>query len=150
MKLLPHCNIKLETFMRLAMEIWGRHPSTVRAWTAEDRRFRESFGCAAVVVLSVWIILAIPSQVPYSEEPKHLFWTLRFMKVHPKENVMCTIIKVKDPKTFRGRENFFISPIVDLEADIVSNPFFRFVFMYVYLICFPFLRLHPTIGCRVI
>ena len=73
MTLLPHCNIKLETFTRLAMEIWGRHPSTVRAWTVEDRRFRELFGCAAVVVLSVWIILAIPSQVPYGEELKHLF-----------------------------------------------------------------------------
>ena len=46
------------------------------------------------------------------------------MKVHPKENVMYTIIKVKDPKTFRGKVEDFISTITDIEADIVSNPFF--------------------------
>ena len=47
-----------------------------------------------------------------------------FMKIHPKENVMYTRIKVKDPKTFRGKVEDFISAITDLEADIVSNPFF--------------------------
>ena len=46
------------------------------------------------------------------------------MKVYPKENMMCPLIKVKDPKTFRGRMKDFISAITDLEADIMSNPFF--------------------------
>ena len=64
------------------------------------------------------------SQIPYGGEPKRLFWTLLFMKVYPKENVMCTLIKVKDPETFRSRVKNFISAITDLEADIVSNPFF--------------------------
>ena len=64
------------------------------------------------------------SQVQYGGEPKHLLWAPLFMKVHPKENMMCTLIKVKDPKTFRGRVKDFISAIADLEADIVSNPFF--------------------------
>ena len=40
------------------------------------------------------------------------------------KNVMYTLIKVKDQKTFRGRVIYFISAIADLEADIVSNPFF--------------------------
>ena len=124
MKSLSHCNIKLEIFMRHAREIWGRDPSRVRAWAVEDRRFREFFGCVAVVLLSLWMRLAITSQVPYAGKPKHLLWTLLFMKVYSKENVIYALIKVKDPKTFRGRVKDFISAIADLEADIVSNPFF--------------------------
>ena len=124
MQSLSHCNINLEICMILAREIWGRDPSRVRAWAVEDMRCREFFGCAVVVGLSLWGVLAITSQVPYGGEPKHLLWTLLFMKVYPKENVMCTLIKVKDPKTFRGRVKDFISAIADLEADIVSNPFF--------------------------
>ena len=38
--------------------------------------------------------------------------------------MMYTIIKVKDPKTFRDRVEDIISAIADLEADIVSNSFF--------------------------
>ena len=64
------------------------------------------------------------SQVPYGEEPKHLLWTLHFMKMYPKENVMCIIIKVKKPKIFQGRVKHFLSVIADLEVDIVSNPLF--------------------------
>ena len=85
MKTLSHCNIKLEIFMRLAREIWGQDYSTVKAWAVEDRRFREFFGCAAVVVLSLWRTVAITSQVPYGGEPKHLLWNLLFMKVYPKK-----------------------------------------------------------------
>ena len=84
MKSLFHCNIKLEIFMRHASEIWDRNPARVGAWAVEDRRFREFFGCAAVVVLSLWKRLEIASQVPYGGEPKHLLWTLLFMKVYPK------------------------------------------------------------------
>ena len=86
MKYLSHCNIKLEIFMRLAREIWGRDSSKVRAWAVEDRRFRDFFGCSAVVVRvrSLWRRLAMTSQVPYGGEPKHLLWTLLLMKVVPK------------------------------------------------------------------
>ena len=56
-------------------------------------------------------------------------------KVYPKENMMYPIIKVKDPKTFRGRVKYFISAIADLEVDIVSNPFF-FVSYYINLLNF--------------
>ena len=40
--------------MELAREIWGRDPSIVSAQSVAGRRFREIFGCSAVVVLSVW------------------------------------------------------------------------------------------------
>ena len=71
--------------MRLAKEIGGRDPSIVRAWTVEERRFREFFRCSAVVVRSLWRRLTMTSQVPYGGESKHLLWTIRFMKVYPKK-----------------------------------------------------------------
>ena len=72
MKSLSHCNIKLEIFMKIAREIWGRDTSEVRVWVVEDRRFQDFFGCSAVVVRSLWRRLAMTSQVPYGGEPKHL------------------------------------------------------------------------------
>ena len=42
---------------------------------------------------------------------------------------MCTLIKVKDPKTSRGRVKDFISAIADLESDVVSNLFPLIVFL---------------------
>ena len=54
------------------------------------------------------------------------------MKVYPKEGVMCKLINVKDPKTFRGRVKDFIEAISDLESDVVSYYFlFYFVFIYI-------------------
>ena len=52
------------------------------------------------------------------------------MKVYPKENVMCIIIKVKKPKIFQGRVKHFLSVIADLEVDIVSNPLFFVSYLY--------------------
>ena len=67
--------------------------------------------------------------------------------MYPKENVMCTLIKVKDPKTFRGRVKDFILAIADLEADIVSNSFvFLSYYIYIYLIVLFFLRFYSKIG----
>ena len=137
---LPHCNLRSTSLMRRAREIWGRDSSTEGAKMVEDRRFREFFGCSAMVAMSVWRRLSRTSQIPFGGEPKHLLWALLFMKVYPKEGVMCKLINVKDPKTFRGRVKGFIEAIADLESDVVSYSFyFCFVFLYIYLYFFFFL-----------
>ena len=59
------------------------------------------------------------------------------MKVYQKEGIMCKIIDIMDPNTFRGRVKYFIETIVDLEWDVVSYSFdFCFVFLYIYLYFF--------------
>ena len=140
--------IKLNRLMRVAMDIWERDPSIVRSKMIEDRRFREFFGCSAVVVLSVWRILQLSLQTPYDGKPNHFLWVLFFMKVYPKEGVMCTIIKVKDPKTFRGRVKYFISAIADLESDVVSNlfPLIVFVSRVYFLNLLVYFRISSIIG----
>ena len=106
----------------------------------EDGRFREFFECSAMVVMSMWRRLSRTSQIPFGGEPKHMLWALLFMKVYPKEGVMCKLINVEDPKTFRGRVKDFIEAISDLESDIVSYFFnFCFVFLCIYLYFFFFL-----------
>ena len=96
----------------------------------ENRRFREFFGISVVVAKSVWRRLSSISQIPFGGEPKHMLWALLFMKVYPKEGVMCKLINVKDPKTFRGRVKDFIEAIADLESDVVSH-YFLFYFVFI-------------------
>ena len=137
---LPHCKLRSTSLLRYAREIWGRDSSKERSQRVEDRRFWEFFGISVVVAKSVWRRLSSISQIPFGGEPKHMLWALLFMKVYPKEGVMCKLINVKDPKTFRGRVKDFIEAIADLESDVVSYSFyFCFVFLYIYLYFFFFL-----------
>ena len=137
---LPHCKLRSTSLLRYAREIWGRDSSKKGSLMVEDRRFREFFGISVVVAKSVWRRLSYTSQIPFSGELKHMSWALLFMKVYPKEMVMCKLINVKDPKTFRGRVKDFIEAISDLESDIISYSFnFCFVFLYIYLYFFFFL-----------
>ena len=94
--------------MRFVREIWERDPLVVRYQMTKDKRFQEFFGCSAVVSLLVWRRLKLILQVPYGGKPNYLLWALLFMKVYPKEGMMCTLIHVKDPKSFRGKVRYFI------------------------------------------
>ena len=60
----------------------------------------------------MWRRLQLGLQVPYGGTRNHLLLALLFIKV-----------KIKDPKTFRGRVNYFISAISNLELDVVSDLF---------------------------
>ena len=131
---LPDCNLRSTSPMRCVREILGRNSSTEGAQMVEDRRFREFFGCSAIVVILVWRRLSRTLQIPFGGEPKHLFWALLFMKVYPKEGILCKLINIKDPKKFRDRVKDFIEAIADLESDVVSYSFnFCFLFLYIYL-----------------
>ena len=113
----------------------------------EDMRFREFFGCSAVVAISVRRRLSHTSQIPFGGKSKPLLWALLFMKVHPKEGIMCKLIDIKDRKAFRGRVKAFIKAIADLESDVVSYSFnFCFVFLYIYLNFYFSLRFCSKIG----
>ena len=127
---LPRYKLRSTSLMRCAREIWGRDSSTERAQTVEERRFRELFGVSAMVAISVWRRLSRTSQIPFGGEPKHLLWALLFMKVYPKEMVMCKLINVKNPKTCRGRVKDYIEAMADLESDVVSH-YFLFYFVFI-------------------
>ena len=110
----------MEKVLHFAREIWRRDPAKVRSKLSEDRRFREFFGCSAVVAISVWRRLEMGSQVPDGCTLKHLLWSLVFMKVYPKQQVMCTLVNVFDPKTFKSRVWGMIEAVSNLETEVVS------------------------------
>jgi hypothetical protein len=48
----------------------------------EDRRFREHFGAPFTIVQMVWDMLVEGGLLPKNGEPKHLLWTLYFLKCY--------------------------------------------------------------------
>ncbi len=71
----------------------------------EDRRFRKLFGTSVGIVLQVWHMMDDGGLLPEKTKPKHLLWTLYFMKVYPQEAPACSAVGgsggAVDPKTLR-------------------------------------------------
>jgi hypothetical protein len=91
----------------------------------EDRRFRELFGASIGVVLHVWHAMEEGGLLPNKSKPKHLLWTLYFLKVYPREAPGCSAVGGGggdiNPKTLRKWVWLFIERIAELADDVVSN-----------------------------
>ena len=83
------------------------------------RRFRGVFGVSPDVCASVWTILG--TAMPYGATPKHLLWSLFFLKCYATEHVNATVAGT-DEKTFRKWAWTFVGLISNLR--IVSSLFF--------------------------
>jgi hypothetical protein len=46
----------------------------------EDRRFRELFKACIEIVLNVWYMMEEDGLLPDKSNPKHLLWTLHFLR----------------------------------------------------------------------
>lgn len=73
-------------FYRLGKEMQNRSGSSIGAEAVENRRFREFFGCGAVVALLAWNLLVQHDLLPEGGMIMHLLWSLHFMKVYPKQD----------------------------------------------------------------
>ena len=49
----------------------------------EDRRFRSFFGVRFEIIHMAWDMLGEGGICPEKSKPKHLLWTLYFLKVYP-------------------------------------------------------------------
>jgi hypothetical protein len=97
--------------------------SRMAAW--EDRRFHEHFGVPfAIMRIMVWDMLVEGGLLPKKGEPNHLFWTLYFLKCHPKEGPGCAFVRGSrgaiDPKTMRKWVWLFLECICELADEVVS------------------------------
>jgi hypothetical protein len=72
-------------FEALARNIQNRASRHVGTATTEARHFHEFFGTSLLVVKKTWELLERDSLLPEGGRPKHLLWTLHFMKVYPKQ-----------------------------------------------------------------
>ena len=99
-----------------------------------DRDYRSRFGCSPVVCAMIWV------QCRFMEtniKPKHLLWSLMFLKVYGTEKVMANSAGLSDRKIFRETIWPIIEKISSLQKNVVSyflgNSSFICIFMYIYV-----------------
>ncbi len=79
-------------FRRDARDIQNRTSRAVGTAAMEDRRFRELFGASFGIIFHVWSAMEEGGLLPKKSRPKHLLWTLYFMKVYPREAAWCSAV----------------------------------------------------------
>jgi hypothetical protein len=83
----------------------------------------------------VWDMLGQKGLRPEKSKPKHLLWTLYFLKVYPKQSPGCSTVGASggavDPKTMRKWVWQFIACIAELADDVVSF-FMMFIINQIY------------------
>jgi hypothetical protein len=111
-------------FLRDARDIQNRTSRSVGTAAMEDRRFRGLFGARIEIVLKVWSMLLEDGLRPEKSKPKHLIWTLYFLKVYPREAPGCSRVGGSkgaiDPKTLRKWVWLLIERIAELADEVVS------------------------------
>jgi hypothetical protein len=110
-----------------AWDIQNRMSRNAGTAAMEHRRFRELFGASIDIVLQVWHMMDDGGFLPEKTKPKHLLWTLYFMKVYPQEAPTCSTVGGSggafDPKTPRKWVWLIMERIAKLVNDVVSNIF---------------------------
>ena len=121
----PHHTHLRDIFFHAARDIQNRTSRIVGTAEMEDRRFRELFGARMEIVLHLWKMMEEDNLLPEKSKPKHLLWTLYFMKVYPREGPGCSAVGgsggAVDPKTLRKWVWLFIERIGELADDTVSG-----------------------------
>ena len=111
-------------FLRDARDIQNRTSRCVGTAAMEDRRLRSLFGARIKIVLKIWSMLLEDGLRPKKSKPKHLLWTLYFLKVYPREAPGCSAVGGSkgaiDPKTLRKWVWLFIEHIAELADEVVS------------------------------
>ena len=111
-------------FFRAARDIQNRTSRIVGTAQMEDRRFRELFGARMEIVVHLWEMMEKGNLLPKKSKPKHLLWTLYFLKVYPREGPGCSAVGgsggAVDPKTLRKWVWLFVERIGELADDVVS------------------------------
>jgi hypothetical protein len=111
-------------FLCDARDIHNQTSRSVGTAAMEDHRFRSLFGARFEIVLKVWLMLWEDGLRPKKSKPKHLLWTLYFLKVYPSEAPGCSAVGGSkgaiDPKTLRKWVWLFIERIAKLADEAVS------------------------------
>ena len=91
------------TFINLALPMLGRarHSHSLDF----SRAFRSYFGMSPLLCVHVWDEL--DSSLPKGASPRHLLWSLAFLKIYATEDVMVSIAKTTR-KTFRKWVKVFV------------------------------------------
>ena len=86
---------------------------------SERRMFRATLGVSFTTASTLWNMLDPKSKISNRAEPKHLLWTLVFLKVNKTEPIHLQITGCKSRDTFRQWVNRFATAIADLETNVI-------------------------------
>jgi hypothetical protein len=86
----------------------------------EDRCFREHFGCGAQTALALWALIVSSAMLPEGGSLHHTLWTLLFMKVRAKSEVMSRSCGGADKTAIRKWVWLFVPAIASLESLVAS------------------------------
>ena len=81
-----------DVFFRVAWDIQNRTSRIVGSAEMEDRRSRKLFGACMEIVVHLWEMMEEDNLLPKKSKPKHLLWTLYFLKVYPREGPGCSAV----------------------------------------------------------
>jgi hypothetical protein len=111
-------------FLHDTQDIQNRTSRSIRTAAMEDRRFCSLFGVRMEIVIMVWDMLGEGSLRPEKSQPKHLLWTLYFLKVYPREGPGCSSVGgskgAVDTKTLRKWVWLFLERISKFADKVVS------------------------------
>jgi hypothetical protein len=90
-----------------------------RSPESERRNFRAALGASFKTISKLWNMLEPLEKISRRARPKHLLWTLVYLKVHKSEPIHCRITGCKSRDTFRNWVNRFVDAIADLEDKVI-------------------------------
>ena len=92
---------------------------------SERRHFRGNFGVSFRVISKLWNKLDPKTTISLRAEPKHLLWTMVYLKVHKSEPMHLRITGCKSRVTYQNWVDQFTSAIEDLTDGMIdfSNRF---------------------------
>lgn len=121
--LFPH--LSTELCARLARDLFG-NPNANKNKTnaALDQEICESLiGTTYEVAAEIWNLIdpvGNHDKFPEGAHPKHLFWSLCFLKNYPTEAILIRVVGFPDKKTLRKWLWIFIPAIAGLKGQVVS------------------------------
>ncbi len=92
---------------------------TVNCTKAEQRTFCALFGASFLTISELWNMLNPINTVSERAKPKHLLWTLIFLKVNKLEPVHLLLTGCKSRDTFQNWVKRFAEAIANLEGEVI-------------------------------
>ena len=108
----------------IARQIQNTYNMAVGTETAQDRLFRDFFGCGAHIVVILWNMLVTLDMLPDKIEVVHLLWTLYWLKCYPTGSPATFTVgrpgRKVDPRTFQKYVHPMVYGNAGLEPYVVS------------------------------
>lgn len=109
-------NVTSQTFTKLGNRY--TESSMTRSAKVALRRFKSFFGITPIVCSIIW--QKIKDEVPEGGEPKHLLWSLMFLKQYTDEHTRRSIVGA-DEKTMRKWTWIFVEMLSNMDAVTIFN-----------------------------